>query len=403
MSVDAFVDHGFPSGRDFFSHFLLSPDFNLVALRKLVPPASSNLKKEDIVRYITLAYERGKITDEEILLEYVKQPRKWLSFKQGVRIIPPKIKSPLLLLNELGEEVYYEQITEQSSFKQVKSPQSLLNEFGEEGWYGPITELNSSKQWYIRTHRVIHYDYIGIGDAGKVDERRIRWTTIAEVGVNYIALSWNGFTFKQLTEGRVDPQSQFPYWNYIPQFFDELTEHIKGTWRYPNLHQLVLQDLWDKYLNKNLDGFSYIWQHLRIRAEASGVALNAHSSGVAEIHTQGLKALSRKLAGSALEALGFPDASEKITNVENSLLRTMIHEWGTKSYEFKLEREVNSKDFDLESLKKSRKPESVFRAHCYFGLKPDSTSQDSLPHLKCYTYCGGSLEALKFLLAELKL
>jgi hypothetical protein len=395
MSADAFVDHGFPSGRDFFSHFLLSPDFNLLALRKLVPLASSNLKKEDIVRHIILAYEQGKITDEQILIEYVKQPRKWLSFQQGNRMVASKIKSPLSLLDEFGKEVCYEQITEQSSSRKIKSPSLLLNEFGEAGWYGPITEQHSSKQWYIRTHPVYDHDYIGIGEARRIDERKIRWTTIAEVDINYIALSWNGFTFSQLTEGRVDPQGQFPYWNYIPRFFDELIEYIKGTWRYPNLHQLVLQELWKKYLNKNLDGFSYIWQHLRIRAEASGVALNAHSSGVAEINTQGLKALSRKLAESALEALGFPDSSEQISDVENSLLRTMIHEWGTKSYEFKLERESNSKQ--------NKKPESIFRAHCYFGLKADSTSQDSLPHLKCYTSCGGSLEALKFLLAELKL
>jgi hypothetical protein len=38
----------------------------------------------------------------------------------------------------------------------------------------------------------------------------------------------------------------------------------------------------------------------RIRAEASGVALNAHSAGISEINVKGLQALSRKLAESDL-------------------------------------------------------------------------------------------------------
>jgi hypothetical protein len=40
-------------------------------------------------------------------------------------------------------------------------------------------------------------------------------------------------------------------------------------------------------------------QHLRIRAEADGVALNARSSGVTEVDVRGLQALARKLAESA--------------------------------------------------------------------------------------------------------
>jgi hypothetical protein len=85
-------------------------------------------------------------------------------------MVVSKIKSPLSLLDELDKEVCYEQ----SSSRKIKSPSLLLNEFGEAGWYRPITEQNSSKQWYIRIHSVCGHDYIGIGEARRIDERKIR-------------------------------------------------------------------------------------------------------------------------------------------------------------------------------------------------------------------------------------
>jgi hypothetical protein len=126
------------------------------------------------------------------------------------------------------------------------------------------------------------------------------------------------------------------------------------------------------------------WNHIRIRAESSGVALNAHSAGVSEVDVRGLKALTQALANSAVAALGHPVSQESLDAVENSLLRTLIQEWGTNSYEFSLE--------GLE------KPSQVrFRAHCYFGLRTGPT-QDSLQHLKCYARYGGNLAAKDFLM-----
>jgi hypothetical protein len=44
------------------------------------------------------------------------------------------------------------------------------------------------------------------------------------------------------------------------------------------------------------------------------------------------------------------------------------------------------------------------KAHCYFGLKPNSKTPDCLEHLKCFMgYYGGSTGVLKFLLKELGL
>jgi hypothetical protein len=376
MSVNAFVDNGFPPGTDFCIRFLSSPEFNITTLRGLAASAPSHEKKEAIALRIAHALERGELTADKVLLTYVKQPRTWLSLKQGYCTRTPELAPSAL----------------------------LLREFGEEGWYGPINNSTDLRKWYIRTYKIRDYVRRGIGEASQLDLRYIRWSVIAEVSDDYVALSWDGFTFTQITDDRLDPPAQFPFWIHIPNFFDELAEHFQGQWEYPNLHQLVLHHMWNKYLNKSLGDFHYKWQHRRIRAEAAGVALNAHSAGVSEINVMGLQALSRKLAESALEAQGFSDDVEKISHVENALLRTLIKEWGTKSYEFSLDRERISKEAETEDLENKAQSKKLFRAHCYFGLKPNSTTQDSLQHLRCFSgYYGGSTSVLEFILRELRL
>ena len=99
---------------------------------------------------------------------------------------------------------------------------------------------------------------------------------------------------------KVERQVQFAFWKYIPTFFDEIIEFCQAKCHTPDLHTLILHDMWNKYISSDL----YQWQHLRIRAESAGVALNAHSSGIKEINVKGLEALSNRLAGSALQALG---------------------------------------------------------------------------------------------------
>ena len=58
------------------------------------------------------------------------------------------------------------------------------------------------------------------------------------------------------------------------------------------------------------------------------------------------------------------------------------------------------KKLDQEYLNKKSRYNRLIKAHCYFGLKPNSSTQDSLQHLKCD--CGGSTGVLKFLLEELE-
>ena len=91
------------------------------------------------------------------------------------------------------------------------------------------------------------------------------------------------------------------------------------------------------------------------------------------------------------------------------MLRTLIKEWGTKSYEFSLERKALSDESSLSTNQTKIESESQteikkrFKAHCYFGLKPKSNTQDLLQHLNCCPKFGGSTGALNFLLHELGL
>jgi hypothetical protein len=375
--TEAFIDKGFSDSKTFCTQFLYSSDFTLGTLKALVKRGKSKAKYE-LATSLAGSLESQQISKDEVLLAFVQQPRKWLSFKIG-RCTQHPVHG---------------------------SAEILLTEFGEEGWYGPIKDVDSSRVWYIRTHKVPFYEQ-GISQAGEalqgellrqsssVATYRIRWTVLAEIGVNYMALSWNGFRHNELRSSSVDPTveslMQFPYWRYIPGFFDELSQSCSTEWQNPVLHKLVLQDLWDRYLNDS----QYVWRHLRIRADNRGVALNVHSTGASdneELQMRGLRALSKELASSALSSLEIQETSELIGSVENALLRTLIQNWGTKSYEFSLNRISKSIDKDKE----------IFRAHCYFSLGASSSPQDSFQHLHCFTKdYGGSGQALRFLLSEL--
>lgn len=369
-----FINHDYTTGEQFCQQFLLSSDFNTETLRQLTQ-TSSKETKDKIVTKIVNQFLKGQISAEDILLAYIKQSRTWLSFR-------------LRLRQDYAMET-----------PKLKAAKTLLTEFGQEDWYGPILSLDTKNKWYIRVKKIKDYIRVGSGSASKIDERDIRWTVIAEIGDDYIALFWNGFTFSSYTDEKIEQPAQFAFWHYIPQYFEELSKIFRSDWTIPNLHKLILTDMWNKYLGKD----HYHWQHLRIRAEASGVALNAHSSGITDIDVKGLQALSRQLAESALTELEILDDSEKINRVEKSLLCTLIKEWGTKSYEFRLDKLVENLCLFLdESEPKLSLDKNLFKAHCYFGLKPGSSTQDSLLHLKCYSQFGGSSSVLKFLLNELR-
>jgi hypothetical protein len=117
------------------------------------------------------------------------------------------------------------------------------------------------------------------------------------------------------------------------------------------------------------------------------------------------------LAEAALDSLNYSFSydSQQLFQVERAILHTLIREWGTKSYEFRLKKISDAQasipdtaDIDKD-VENKVKVETLFRVHCYLGLDLLSNNQDSLQHLKCYQECGSSTGVLKFLLAELNL
>lgn len=385
MSNKVFIDNGYPSGYEFLEKFLSSPDFLSKTLYEINPLHRSFNKTQKASEIINLL-KQGVLTKNEILLSYVKQTRNWLSFKK---------KSKTL------------------SFPQFQDPLILLENFGDDGWYGPIKDPDSSRVWYIYILKISDFTHRGIQNNLTVDQRFIRWSVIAEVSQHYLSLIWNNFTYNDSVNINDENRHQFPFWIHIHNLFNDLSSELKVQLTDINLHELILIKMWDKYLSDK----NYQWRHIRIRAFASGVALNAHSSGVQDININGLQALSTELAKSSLRAMGISIDNDRqnLHTVENFLLRTLIKEWGTKSYEFSLEREIlvtdSSSGSDIivedESIINSNTRivlKKLFKAHCYFGHSVSNpTYQDSLQHLNCSLPFGGSKQALEFLVELLEL
>lgn len=332
------------AGRDFCRKFLESSDFNhqtLLDIMRLHSQSGGGLKSETakaVAKYV----EAGSISPTSVMLAYVEQPRMWLSFKMGTAKRFPK-------LNKVDD---------------------LLIKVGEESWYGPIKSSGST--WYVRIF------LLPDGNSANNDSV-IRWPVFARVTSSYLALSWKGFTFK---EEIAKPQSQFQFWKYVPSVFSEIEKFLGGQWEFPDLYWLIIEDMWKKYV----DSSSFTWRHDRIRAESSGIALNAHASKIREINISGLEGFTDKAARAALRGAGVRVDSAMVKRSRAEVMKTMVKEMGTKSYELTLQNSEN---------------EDMFSAHCYFGNIEMKGDQDSLQHLKCSMSLKGNWGALRFLLKEL--
>jgi hypothetical protein len=353
MAKNAFLDQGYESGLVFSRFFFGGPDFHIATLRRLVT-GDSRATKEALAFETANALHYGNLSPERILRELANQPRQWLSLRLGKAVNFPTLESPSLLLSSASDDK----------------------------WYGPILDNDSVPRWYIRTHTVSHF----FPRREEIVKAQIRWLVFAEIGQGHISLSWNNFTFAG--QEKTGTQLQFPFWQHIPSFIDEIEKTVNGNWRSPNLHKLVLHDWWDRFHNNP----NFSWNHLRIRAELKGVALNAHSSGASDIDVSGLGLLTKALADSAAGAIGVPLLPAQRQRLEGSIMQTMIREWGTNSYEFRLE--------EIPPVSSSGK--TLFRAHCFFGLRPELGGQDSLQHLKCYTENGSHWGAQNFVLNNLE-
>lgn len=166
-----------------------------------------------------------------------------------------------------------------------------------------------------------------------------------------------------------------------------------------------------------MESTEHKWQHLKIRAEKEGILLSA-STGIREMDVGGLDTLTLALAKGVLGSLGTP-SPEQLVRAQAAVLKTLLHQWGTKSYEFALTAkpephlnpfddddydEEDEEDGEDEGRMRPKKKNIVCRAYSYFGtkralaghLEPDRVTQDSFPHVKAYMQSGGSASALAF-------
>lgn len=362
MGIDAFVLRYELDGHHFASQFLISPDFDVGTLKNIswdLGMPRNKLKNqlaEQIASELQFAsYQQGRAI-QMIIDHLIGRSKGWVSLKTGQI---PKLPT-------------------------CANPRELILGRGEEQWYGPIScSTDVEGAWYIRPVFLDHYEIPE--DSSEVDIFQIRWLCFARVEGGTISLHWRGFSYAGRRQVAKRGSSQFPYWEYIPALFEEIERLTDARVDYANLHDLMLNDLWDRY-RENL---TYDWIDRRIRAESSGVSLSAHAGVVYEIEAGGILNLARTIRTSVQEELRTRYESDlpEPSRFDEVILKTLIKEYGTLSYEFSLE----------------SAGEVIFRAHSYFGLKPRSKSRDSFPHLNLHIRYCPDLQQLRFVLDHLRM
>ncbi len=392
------IDIGYEDGEQFCKNLLNTGDFAQGLLSKFLPRGKKGGKKEELAVELAPLLMSGEVDADAFLLEYCKQPRMWLCVRRGTKASGWK---------QLGKAI---------DFLSSRKKGSDIT------WYGPFGS-DEAERWYIAARNVETYSVAG----NTVDTHWIRWTVIAQVTPTFVALHWNNF-MNRPDKNPAEGFKQFPYYRRIPEIFRDLEEELVGAWEThePNLADVVLHGSFDRYGDRE----DYTWKHKRIRASYNTVALNAtggtsndddDEDARAERAATGLQILTTALATTAVEALG--QHPSNLAKVERALLRHILHEWGTKSYEFILDRKSSATtsppapgseepddDDDLlepdeEDMSKP-KGTRVARMHIYFGTETprseDAAGIDSLQHVRCYQTYGFSTEALRFILDEVE-
>jgi hypothetical protein len=362
QSRQIFADKGWPSGQPFFQAFLSSPEVNLNTLQVLSDNSSKKLVKNQLADILSQKYYNSEAFAYLFWKTYVLQHRSWCAIRLFDSLSAPEFRSPNILLREMGEE----------------------------GWYGPISTGEATTQYYLR---VFHFqdhlrksrDEIAVGSSNPYEFCKLRWITVLKITPQAMCLSWDGFTRAKEDEDEMNSE-QFKFWKYVPTVWQEVQTKFTCLPEKVDLYELVLHYLWDFYVGNS----DYQWSHLHIRARSSGVSLNARSSPQVshDLEIEGLQQLSTKISESIQKKLNLSDSD--FCKIENTILRTLIHEWGTRSYDFKLSEKLED-----------GKEICIFRGHCYFGnVEPQESGivrQDSLQHIKTYKKYGGLDAAFNFM------
>ncbi len=153
----------------------------------------------------------------------------------------------------------------------------------------------------------------------------------------------------------------------------------------PNLHDFVLYQLWGAYRGQN----DVQWDDLRIRAESGGVSLSARSAGASadtELDIQGINHLANVIGLSVEKKLNLSLGITEHNQLKETILQTLIRQFGAKSYEFLLQ---------VDGLKK-------IKSHIYFGMKPSFPGPDSFPHINFHTSWKDDQEQFSFILDQIE-
>lgn len=345
----------------FAESFFASTDFEMATLKNIahsIGVRQTARSKSDLITLLTRKMDFNNLDRSSSLIieQLVARPKETISVKIG-----NIIKFPI-----------------------CDNPNVLITEDGQEKWYGPVKNPSDDKEalWYIRPQFIDYWDTAENEEAPR--KFKARWLCFARLTSKSLSLHWRGFTYPNGPEAVENNarRTQFAYWQYVPQLFLEFEKLIDTKLEYVNLHNIMLYYLWDKFL----DDEEYVWTHTRIRAESGGVSLNAHAGntsdkdlnvgGILKLATTIRKAMENELLARHNFVLSQPD------HFDNAILRTLIREFGALSYGFSLQRWGGV----------------IFKAHSYFGLKPNSQSSDSFPHMLVVYMDREVIEQLKFIL-----
>ncbi len=291
----------------------------------------------------------------------------------------------------------------------ANSAREFTTAFGRERvWWGPI-EIDNERYGYITSRHVPDYR---IDEDGELRPVTRRWPLVVMVGPGYAAYMWR--SYRALMDIDLDEfedeeddyararLQEVPYWDYVRQAQSDFETWVGGDdWDTPNTHDLVLRQLFDRFGERP----EYSWEHWRIRAKTTDLSFNTSKRAEpSELGARGIIRLARLLATSALRPLGGRTDSDDLAAARREVIRAMLRELGTRSYEFSLDapdpdlfRRENYQ-YDSESRRFR-----LFKAHLYFATRDDFWKKDSLNHMTCSKAYGGAPGALTFLLEALAL
>lgn len=383
MSVDAFVIQYGMEPSEFRQSFLGSPDFTMNVLksicRELELPVSGS--KDDLASRTAYRIEalHQNIAQSSFLESFTETERRQRQLTEA---------QELVIQNLVARDRDWVAFKICNSFHEFKGhhPSELIDSEGDEDWYGPIhTPSDLDAVWYIRPVHVPHWTTLN--GSGQAVKAVVRWLCLARFKQGILSIHWRGFSHATEVGQTGNHNSQFRYWDHVPGLIQEIEGLSMARSSDVNLHNLILYKMWDEYRYDE----AYDWKDRRIRAESGGVVLSAHSGAVAEIGEEqigGIRHLANMIRQSVeREMLSvFHQSLPQPYRFDEVILRTLIREFGTLSYELSLRRTEGDK---------------LLRAHCYFGLRQERSSPDIFPHVRFFSNWRDVADQFTFLVDNL--